>query len=119
MTVAIETTWVPSRTDPSETTTGPEAEQQVPDPEMTQFVSEILGYDVELIAQGLSTQPRSEAVEEYEQLLESILGYSLIGPEGWLEGLQEALDDVASGRTTVHHSTNELFGHLDRLVEDD
>lgn len=74
---------------------------------------EILGYDPQLIAEGTSTEPYKGASERYDDLMTSLLGYVLEKVE-ISAVVQEALDEIADGRTLAAGSLEELQRQLNQ-----
>lgn len=84
----------------------------VEEPAIGAMLTEILGYDPELIRTGTTTPPAADARETYRDLMERILGYVLEEIPEISRSVQEALNEIASGDTTVVLSTEELEEHL-------
>lgn len=74
---------------------------------------DILGYDVQSIAEGTSTKPYKAASELYDNLMTSLLGYVLEKIEISVD-VQEALDEIANGHTSTAESLEELQRQLNQ-----
>jgi len=81
-----------------------------PDHDVFRRVSEILGYEIEV-----DLPPGAGFVDArliYESIMDEKLGYILEESPSLTPLVQQALDEIASGQTTVVHSAEELEEHL-------
>lgn len=85
---------------------------EVEEPAIAALLTEILGYELELITAGATTQAAVNAMDSYRDLMQTILGYVLEEIPDVSSSVQEALNEIASGQTTVVYSTEELEEHL-------
>ena len=81
----------------------------VPNHDVFRRVSEILGYEIE---KELPAAELLDAKLIYESIMDEKLGYILEESPSLTPLVQQALDEIASGQTTVVHSAEELEEHL-------
>ncbi len=80
----------------------------IDDLEIAAVLTEILGYDPNLIRTGATTQASPNAHQVYRALMQRTLGYVLEETPKVTRLVQAALDEIASGRTSVALSAEEL-----------
>ena len=82
----------------------------VPNHDVFRRVSEILGYEIEVDLPPGAGLVGAKLI--YESIMDEKLGYILEESPSLTPLVQQALDEIASGQTTVVHSAEELEEHL-------